>query len=163
MSVLDWFHRPALAADRALGTEAAARLAAIHGTAFARPWSTLEFERLLGERGVVADGLFLGRTAKPRASSCRGSSLDEAEILTVAIAPASAGQGPFARRCSHGISTSSRRRGRRKPFIWRSRRATARRSPSIAASAFGRPDAARAITKSPTGHGVAALTMALGL
>ena len=65
MSILNRFiHPPALRIE-AVGTDAAARLAAIHASAFARAWSTLDFERLLGERGVMADGLFLGRASKP--------------------------------------------------------------------------------------------------
>ena len=54
-----------------LDTGHAARLAAIHAARFARPWSALEFERLLAERDVLADGLFLGRLAARRASSSR--------------------------------------------------------------------------------------------
>ncbi|WP_114944212.1 GNAT family N-acetyltransferase [Microvirga calopogonii] len=96
MSILDRFIHPPAPRIEAVGTEAAARLAAIHASAFARAWSTLDFERLLGERGVVADGLFLGHATKPAGFVLSRIVLDEAEIITVAIAPEARGKG-FAR------------------------------------------------------------------
>jgi ribosomal-protein-alanine N-acetyltransferase len=93
MSILARFLRPPGRRIEPLGTEAAARMAAIHATAFARPWSTLDFERLLGERGVVADGLLLGRATKPSGFVLSRIVLDEAEILTVAVAPEARGKG----------------------------------------------------------------------
>jgi ribosomal-protein-alanine N-acetyltransferase len=92
-----------------VGTEAAARLAAIHASAFTRPWSTLDFERLLGERGVVADGLFLGRASKPSGFVLSRIVLDEAEIITVAVAPEARGKGHARPLLSHHLDALSRR------------------------------------------------------
>ena len=66
-------------------TRHAARLADIHAGAFARPWSAMDFESLLAERGVLADGLFQGRGNDPRGFVLSRRVLDEAEILTVAL------------------------------------------------------------------------------
>ena len=71
--------------------EEAASLAAVHAEAFARPWSEDEILRLLGERGVLADELCLGPDLVGFVLSRRV--LDEAEILTVALARAARGQG----------------------------------------------------------------------
>lgn len=93
MSILDRFLHPPAPRIEPIGTEAASRLSAIHASAFARPWSTLDFERLMAERGVIADGLFLGRVGKPAGFVLSRMVLDEAEILTVAIAPEARGKG----------------------------------------------------------------------
>jgi ribosomal-protein-alanine N-acetyltransferase len=74
-----------------LGTEYATNLAAIHASAFARAWDGHEFERLLADRSVVADGLFVGR--EPFGFALSRVVLDEAEILTVALAPEARGRG----------------------------------------------------------------------
>lgn len=65
-----------------VGVEAADRLAAIHGRAFAHPWDAQAFAELLGQSGVFAlldeaGGLILVRKV-----------LDEAEVLTLAVDPA---------------------------------------------------------------------------
>jgi [ribosomal protein S18]-alanine N-acetyltransferase len=109
MSILDRFIHPIGPRIEAVGTEAAARLAAIHASAFARGWSTLDFERLLGERGVMADGLFLGRTAKPSGFVLSRIVLDEAEIITVAIASEARGKGHARPLLSHHLDQLSRR------------------------------------------------------
>jgi len=93
MSFFDLFKKPGGARIDPLGSDAAARLAAIHAGSFARPWSTLDFERLLAERGVVGDGLFLGSANRPSGFVLSRIVLDEAEILTVAIAPEARGKG----------------------------------------------------------------------
>ncbi|KLK93900.1 GCN5 family acetyltransferase [Microvirga vignae] len=93
MSFFDLFKKPGGFRIDPLGSDAASRMAAIHGASFARPWSTLEFERLLAERGVVGDGLFLRSAPKPIGFVLSRLVLDEAEILTVAIAPEARGKG----------------------------------------------------------------------
>jgi [ribosomal protein S18]-alanine N-acetyltransferase len=94
MSVFDWLHRtPPVGRIAPLDTEHAGRLAAIHGSAFARPWDGVEFERLLADRAVLADGLFLGRDPEPAGFVLSRIVVDEAEILTVAIAAAARGKG----------------------------------------------------------------------
>lgn len=109
MSVLDRFIHPPAPRVEAVGTEAAARLAAIHASAFARAWSTLDFERLMAERGVVADGLFLGRATKPAGFVLSRIVLDEAEIVTVAIASEARGKGHARLLLSHHLDQLSRR------------------------------------------------------
>jgi ribosomal-protein-alanine N-acetyltransferase len=109
MSILDRFLHPPAPHIEPLGTEAASRLAAIHASAFARPWSTLDFERLIAERGVIADGLFLGRAGKPAGFVLSRIVLDEAEILTVAIAPEARGKGHARPLLVHHLDALSRR------------------------------------------------------
>ncbi len=73
------------------GARDAAALARLHARSFRRGWSDGEFERLLFERNVIAhratrggalDGFILSRIAA-----------GEAEILSVAVAPARRGRG----------------------------------------------------------------------
>jgi ribosomal-protein-alanine N-acetyltransferase len=93
MNVFDWLRGTSPAGHVApLGTEHAARLAAIHAGAFARPWDTHEFERLLADRAVAGDGFFLGGH-DPAGFVLSRTVLDEAEILTVAIAANLRGRG----------------------------------------------------------------------
>lgn len=93
MSLLGRFFPPPSVRIAGLDTQAAARLAVIHAAGFARPWSTLEFERLLGERNVTADGLFLGQAPAPAGFVLSRTVIDEAEILTVALAAEARGRG----------------------------------------------------------------------
>jgi ribosomal-protein-alanine N-acetyltransferase len=76
-----------------LEADCAGRLAEIHATAFARPWSALDFERLLAERGVIADGVFADGGDEVDGFVLSRRVLDEAEILTVAMAPSGRGRG----------------------------------------------------------------------
>jgi ribosomal-protein-alanine N-acetyltransferase len=73
------------------GPRDAGAIARLHAASFRRGWSDGEFERLLGERNVIAhratrgaaiDGFILSRIAA-----------GEAEILSVAVAPAQRGRG----------------------------------------------------------------------
>ena len=93
MSLLGRFFPPPSLRIAALDTGHAARLAIIHADGFARPWSTLEFERLLAERNVMADGLFLGQAPAPMGFVISRAVIDEAEILTVALAAEARGRG----------------------------------------------------------------------
>jgi len=75
--------------------DTAARLAAVHATAFPAPWDAAAFEGLLDQPGVFAleeaDGFILLRAIA-----------DEAEILTLAVRPAARRQGVGARLVSEG-------------------------------------------------------------
>ena len=94
MSFLDRFRRPPPATRIGLlRMSHAARLSAIHAAGFARPWGTFEFEQLLADRSILADGLFLGRSEIPSGFIVSRVVADEAEILTVAMAPEARGQG----------------------------------------------------------------------
>lgn len=99
MILSSWFHRPAPGPQvEPLETGHAGRLAAIHERAFARPWSALDFERLLADRTILSDGLFLGRDPEPAGFVLSRFVADEAEILTVALAPEARG-----RRCAQRL------------------------------------------------------------
>jgi len=92
--MLGWLTRsPPVPIVLPLTVEHAERAAALHALAFARPWDRVEFERLLCDRSVVADGLFLGAEDVPAGFVLSRVVLDEAEILTVTIAPEARGQG----------------------------------------------------------------------
>jgi ribosomal-protein-alanine N-acetyltransferase len=104
MSVLGWFGgaRPA-GRIAALGTEHAEALAAVHATAFPRPWSALDFERLLADRHVLGDGLFLGRSRHPAGFVLSRVVIDEAEILSIAMAPEARGRGHSGALLAHHL------------------------------------------------------------
>jgi [ribosomal protein S18]-alanine N-acetyltransferase len=70
----------------------AAMLAALHAGAFARGWGESEFERLLAESAVTAHVARAGERG-PIGFLLSRSAGDEAEILTVAVAPAERGRG----------------------------------------------------------------------
>lgn len=76
-----------------LSPDHARRLSDIHGSAFARPWGIDEFEAFLTERDIVAQGLFLGRAREPDGFVISRRVLDEAEILSVALARGARGRG----------------------------------------------------------------------
>lgn len=93
MSLSAWFPRPAPSVRvEALAPRHAPRLAALHATAFAHPWSVLEFEQLLADRAVAGDGLFRARERDPAGFALSRHAADEAEILTVVLAPALRGK-----------------------------------------------------------------------
>src|SRR5262249_25689119 len=77
------------------GVSDARALSALHGAAFHRGWSESEFEQLLVDRNVVTDRAAAGRNVVGFIMS--RLALDEAEILSVAVAAARRGKG-LARR-----------------------------------------------------------------
>jgi ribosomal-protein-alanine N-acetyltransferase len=81
----------------------AERLAAIHGGAFARPWSVAEFEQFMTDRAIRTDGLFIGRDTQPSGFAVSRVVLDEAEILSVALARAARGRGHSRRLLSYHL------------------------------------------------------------
>ncbi len=76
------------------GKRDAAAIAALHAASFQRGWGEDEFHRLLIDRAVVAHRAMIGRTMIGFILSRLAA--DEAEILSIAIAPAWRGRG-FAR------------------------------------------------------------------
>jgi len=60
-------------------------LSVLHSKTFARGWSVPEFERMLSDRTIVSDGLFIGRRRTPLGFILSRRVLDEAEILSVVI------------------------------------------------------------------------------
>ena len=69
----------------------AAAIATLHATSFRHGWSDGEFERMLGERNIVAHRATTGRALHGFILSRLGG--DEAEILSVAVASARRGRG----------------------------------------------------------------------
>ncbi|HMO29533.1 GNAT family N-acetyltransferase [Enterovirga sp.] len=86
----------------------AERLAEIHAQAFARPWSALEFEGFLTDRTIQADGLFLGRARQPAGFVLSRVTLDEAEVLSVALDRAARGQGHAGLLLARHLETLAR-------------------------------------------------------
>jgi len=87
MRLPDWLTRPAPAPHVGpLDTRHADALAEIHASAFARPWCVVEFERMLADDHITADGLFVTRKEDPAGFVLSRRVGDEAEILSVAIA-----------------------------------------------------------------------------
>ena len=94
MNIAGWFTRSPMASRLApLEAAHAARLAQIHADAFARGWEETEFERLLTDRAIMADGLFLGEGSEPAGFTVSRRVLDEAEVLAVAVDPGERGRG----------------------------------------------------------------------
>jgi ribosomal-protein-alanine N-acetyltransferase len=79
---------PALSEAR---TQDAAALSTLHGAAFRRGWSEDELERLLLDKNVIAHRAMVGRTLAGFIMSRLAAG--EAEILSVAVAPARRGRG----------------------------------------------------------------------
>ncbi len=83
--------RPVVA--RPIGSEQAAACAAVHGPAFAHAWSEEEFESLLASAACRADGAFDGEAGRLIGFVLSRRAVDEAEILTVAVASAARRRG----------------------------------------------------------------------
>ena len=91
----------------------AAALAEIHAGAFARAWEEIEFERLLADRAIWADGVFKAEEPDPVGFVLSRKVLDEAEILSVAVAKAERGRGyavPLLRRHSSRLAAAGVRK-----------------------------------------------------
>jgi ribosomal-protein-alanine N-acetyltransferase len=84
------FTRPAPALSEA-GPRDAAAIASLHARSFRRGWSEQEIERLLVDKNVLCHRALAGRNHAGFILSRRVA--DEAEILSVAVAPAWRGRG----------------------------------------------------------------------
>src|SRR5208283_3329693 len=82
---------------RPIGTERSAECAVIHATSFAYPWQEADFEQLFVAPGIFADGAIEAKEDYLAGFVVSRVAADEAEILTIAVAPE-------WRR--HGIATS---------------------------------------------------------
>jgi ribosomal-protein-alanine N-acetyltransferase len=80
-----------------VGPQHSDKLAEIHAAAFARPWDAGEFDAFLLDAAVRVDGLFLGRDRQPSGFVLSRTALDEAEILSVALARPARGRGDARR------------------------------------------------------------------
>jgi ribosomal-protein-alanine N-acetyltransferase len=81
----------------------AERMAEIHATAFARPWDAAEFEGFLTQAEIRLDGLFIGRATQPSGFVVTRCVLDEAEILSVALAREARGRGHSRKLLAHHL------------------------------------------------------------
>jgi ribosomal-protein-alanine N-acetyltransferase len=89
-----WLRRaPEVARIAPLHPWHAVRLADIHASAFARPWTAHDFEQFLTDRSIRGDGLFLGRATRPSGFAISRRAADEAEILSVAVSREARGRG----------------------------------------------------------------------
>ena len=70
----------------ALSPEAADECAVLHDACFARGWSALEFERLIGSRACFGDAARDSRTGAFAGFVLSRAAAGEAEILTIAVA-----------------------------------------------------------------------------
>lgn len=106
------FQRP-YADIRAIGPQWAAACAAVHAQSFGHPWSAAEFEVLLAGRDVVAEAAILpaSRFRQPRLAGFVLSRivLDEAEILTIAVAAKFRRQGIGGRLLAAHLASLARR------------------------------------------------------
>ena len=89
---------------RRLGVEDAAACAALHASAFAFPWPQDDIEALLLERTTVADGAFGSKTDDLQGFSLCRLAADEAEILTIAVAPRKRRKGLAGRLLTASIA-----------------------------------------------------------
>lgn len=86
----EWWRGGTAAVEPATMSDAA-RLAQLHGAAFAHGWGEGEFESMMSERNTLVHRLRLGRKTVGFAVSRIGA--DEAEILSVAVDGAYRGLG----------------------------------------------------------------------
>lgn len=132
------------------------RLAALHAAAFVtpRPWGEAEFAALLAEPGVflVAEeaGFALGRAV-----------LDEAELLTIAVAPEARRQG-LGHRLMTEWEVAAAARGARRALLEVAQDNTAARA-LYAARGFTPAGRRRGYYRHPDGHRVDALVLELHL
>ena len=84
--------RPKLRIEPLMPVHAAA-VAHLHGRSFAHGWDQPEVARMLGDRAILADGIFAGSATLPCGFVMSRLVLDEAEILTICIDAAQRGAG----------------------------------------------------------------------
>jgi ribosomal-protein-alanine N-acetyltransferase len=72
---------------RPIGAERSAECAAIHATSFAYPWQEADFEQLFVAPETIADGAIDAGEEQLAGFILSRIAADEAEILTIAVAP----------------------------------------------------------------------------
>ena len=70
-----------------IGAERSAECAAIHAASFAHPWQESDFEQLFVAPGIFADGAIEAKDEYLAGFVLSRIAADEAEILTLAVAP----------------------------------------------------------------------------
>jgi len=133
-----------------------AEMAALHAVCFTtpRPWTTAEFTSLLASPGVFClshpQGFALGRVV-----------LDEAEVLTFAVAPEARRKG-FGRRLLQQFDTAAMRRGACAAFLEVSAANTAARALYMG-HGFTQTGLRKEYYRTPEGLGIDAIVMARAL
>jgi [ribosomal protein S18]-alanine N-acetyltransferase len=84
---MSWFGKKQLPVIADARPVDATPLAEIHATGFERGWDTVEFERLLADRLILAHLARPGGKGAPTGFAMSRLVVDEAEILSVAVAP----------------------------------------------------------------------------
>lgn len=79
------FQKPLISYCAMLESHHAFILSKIHRESFAEGWSETDFERMLTDKTIIADGLFIGRDIHPKGFILSRYVFDEAEILTIAL------------------------------------------------------------------------------
>jgi ribosomal-protein-alanine N-acetyltransferase len=72
---------------RPIGAERSAECAMIHAMSFAYPWQEADFDQLFGTSGTFADGAIEAKEEHLAGFVLSRVAADEAEILTIAVAP----------------------------------------------------------------------------
>jgi [ribosomal protein S18]-alanine N-acetyltransferase len=78
---------------RRIGPEWSDDCARVHAQCFSRRWNSTEFESLLGDPQVVANAAIDAKAAEMSGFILSRLAADEAEILTIAVAPAGRRRG----------------------------------------------------------------------
>ncbi len=78
---------------RPIGPERSAECASVHAASFAYAWDEADFEQLLTGSEIVADGAVEPAAERLLGFALSRFALDEAEILTIAVAPDWRGYG----------------------------------------------------------------------
>ena len=97
MAWLSGLFGSATAVVEAASLRDAPRLAALHGASFHRGWGEGEFEDMLRQHNTLVQRLRLGSKFVGFAVSRMAA--DEAEILSIAVAPGLSRPRPVARNC----------------------------------------------------------------
>ncbi len=93
MSLFSFLRRDGPPHVEPLATSDAGEAAAIHAAGFARGWDLMDMQAMIADRAIRADGLFVGTGRRLTGILLSRTVLDEAEILTVALAPSARGRG----------------------------------------------------------------------
>lgn len=88
----------------------AGSVAGIHAESFARPWDAHEIERMLADPMVIGEGLFDGTGRRLDGFVLSRQVLDEAEILTIAVAKSRRGSGLARRLLTTHLATLAARK-----------------------------------------------------
>lgn len=88
-----FFDRTSSPSIRRIGPEWSDDCARVHAQCFGRRWNSTEFESLLGDPQVVANAAIDAKTRAMSGFVLSRRAADEAEILTLAVAPASRRRG----------------------------------------------------------------------